>query len=69
MRVGGSKKAGRCAGENAFSGRQLCEDFAPRNEGIRICGQGGAKRPVGVRAKMHLTAGNCVKILLPETRA
>ena len=46
MQAGRSKEAGRCAGENAFSGRQLCEDFAPRNEGIRICGQGGAKRPV-----------------------
>ena len=22
---------------------QLCEAFAPRNEGIRICGQGGSK--------------------------
>ena len=43
--------------------------FAPRNEGIRICGQGGAKRPAGVWAKMHLAAGNCVKILLPETKA
>ena len=40
MRARGSKETGRCAGENAFRGRQLCEDFAPRNEGIRICGQG-----------------------------
>ena len=51
MRARGSKETGRCAGENAFSGRQLCEDFAPRNEGIRICGQGGAKRPARAPAE------------------
>ena len=62
MRARGSKEAGRCAGENAFSGRQLCEDFAPRNEGIRSCGQGGAKRPAGRRRSLRTPARKAKEI-------
>ena len=62
MRARGSKETGRCAGENAFRGRQLCEDFAPRNEGIRICGQGGAKRPARRRRSLRTPARKVNKI-------
>ena len=37
--------AGRAAGEIALSGRKLCEEFAPRNEGIRLSEGRGANRP------------------------
>ena len=49
--------------------RRKCEDFAPRNEGIRDSGEGGAKRS-GRRAPEKLkSGGGNVKILLPETKA
>lgn len=54
--------------ETALSGRKLCEDFAPRNEGIRPRGERGANRPARPPAKLRLPAGNCVKILLPLTK-
>ena len=41
----GSKPASTVAGETAHFGRELCEDFAPRNEGIRPSGKRGANRP------------------------
>ena len=41
----GSKPVGPIAGETAHSGRALCEEFAPRNEGIRPSGERGANRP------------------------
>ena len=65
-----TKKTGtKNAGETAFSGRKLCEEFAPRNEGIRLLGERGANRPAGPPAKLRFSAGSCVKNLLPETKA
>ncbi|MGE9932798.1 hypothetical protein ACQRAR_08970, partial [Anaerovoracaceae bacterium SGI.174] len=64
----GSKPAGRAAGEIALSVRKLCEEFAPRNEGIRLSEERGANRPAGPQAKSHFPAGSCVKNLLPETK-
>ena len=46
----------------------MCEDFAPRNEDIRLSGERGANRPARSPAKLHFSAGSCVKILLPETK-
>ena len=65
----GSKEAGRVAGETALRGRQLCEDFAPRNGDTSDSGEGGAKRPAGLPSKLRSAAGDCVKILLPGTEA
>ena len=50
------------------SNKELCEDFAPRNEGIRPSGEREANRPAGQPAKSHFPAGSCVKNLLPETK-
>ena len=61
-------EAGRIVGERAPSGRQLCEDFAPRNGGIRRSEERGAKRLAGLPVKGRLAAGDCVKILLPGTK-
>ena len=61
------KSAGPTAGESELSGRELCEDFAPRNGGIRPSGERGANRPTKSTANLRFPAGNCVKILLPET--
>ena len=36
------------AGEIAYSGRELCEDFAPRNGGIRPSEERGANRPASL---------------------
>ena len=60
--------AGPIAGETALSGRKLCEEFAPRNEGKRLSEERGANRPAGPPAKSHFPAGSCVKNLLPETK-
>ena len=38
--------AGPIAGETALFGRKLCEEFAPRNEGIRLSEERGSK-PAG----------------------
>ena len=46
----------------------MCEGFAPRNEGIRLSGEGGAKRRAGLPAELRLGVGSCVKILLPGTK-
>ena len=59
---------GPAAGEIAHFGRELCEDFAPRNEATRVSGERGAKRPARSPAKLHFSAERCVKILLPETK-
>ena len=55
--------------ETALSGRELCEDFAPRNEGIRPSEGRGANRAARAPAKLRFPTGSCVKILLPETKA
>ena len=50
-------------------GRRECEDFAPRNEDTRVCGERGAKRG-GRRSRGGTkSGGGNVKILLPETEA
>ena len=56
------------AGETALSGRKLCEEFAPRNEDIRLSGERGANRPARLPAEPRIPAGSCVKNLLPETK-
>ena len=49
--------------------RRECEDFAPRNEDTRVCGERGAKRG-GRRSRGGTkSGGGNVKILLPETEA
>ena len=60
--------AGPIAGETALSGRKLGEDFAPRNEGIRLSGGRGANRAARAPAEPRIPAGSCVKNLLPETK-
>ena len=60
---------GPSAGEIALSGRKLCEEFAPRNEDIRLSGERGANRTTVTPAKSHFPAGSCVKNLLPETKS
>ena len=65
----GTKNAGvPDAGEIALFGRKLCEEFAPRNEGVRLSGEGGANRPGRLPAKLRFPTGSCVKNLLPETK-
>ena len=64
----GSKPADPVTGGIALSGRKLCEEFAPRNEEIRLNGERGANRPVRPPAKPRIPAGSCVKNLLPETK-
>ena len=60
--------AGPIAGETALSGRKLCEEFAPRNEDIRLSEERGANRPARPQAKPRFSAGSYVKNLLPETK-
>ena len=50
------------------SNKELCEEFAPRNEGIRLSGERGANRPAGTPSKLRFPAGSCVKNLLLETK-
>ena len=45
----------------------MCEDFAPRNGAIRVCGEGGANRAREKAAGPGRGRGNCVKNLLPQT--
>ena len=47
--------------------RGKCEDFAPRNEGIRVSGEGGAKRGRRRAPERAKSGDGNVKILLPET--
>ena len=60
--------AGPIAGETALSGRKLCEEFAPRNEAIRLSEERGANRPARLPAEPRIPAGSYVKNLLPETK-
>ena len=65
----GTKNAGvQAAGETALFGRKLCEEFAPRNEGIRLSEERGANQSARAPAKLHFPAGSCVKNLLPGTK-
>ena len=65
---GTKTSAGPLAGEIALFGRELCEEFAPRNEDIRLSGERGANRPARPPAKLRFPAGSCVKNLLPGTK-
>ena len=47
--------------------RRECEDFAPRNGGIRVSGEGGAKSEGRRACGGAKSAGGNVKILLPGT--
>ena len=49
--------------------RLECEDFAPRDGGIRASGEWGAKRGGRRSRGMAKSGGGNVKILLPETEA
>ena len=60
--------AGPIAGETALSGRKLCEEFAPRNEDIRLSEERGANQSARAPAKPCIPAGSYVKNLLPETK-
>ena len=50
-------------------GRPDVKKFAPRNGRTRASGERGANRPAKLPAKLRFPAGDCVKILLPETEA
>ena len=52
------------AGETALSGRELCEDFAPRNEATRVSGERGANRAARAPA-----LGRHFRISQPVVRA
>jgi len=52
-----------------MAARNLCEDFAPRNEAARLCGERGANRAAEKAAGGRWRRGISVKILLPETMA
>ena len=47
--------------------RNLCEEFAPRNEAARVREEGGANRAPEKAAGPGRRRGICVKILLPGT--
>ena len=49
--------------------RLECEDFAPRDGGIRASGEWGAKRGGRRALGRAKNGGGNVKILLPETEA
>ena len=46
----------------------LCEDFAPRDEAARVCGERGANRAAEKVAGGRRRRGISVKILLPGTK-
>ena len=52
-----------------MAARNFCEDFAPRNEAARPCGERGANRAAKMPAKGMRRRGISVKILLPGTVA
>ena len=68
MRAAGSKGSGRHAGDKTFSAAALCEDFAPRNEAVSLCGRRGAKAAAGEPVIKRFPPPPCVKILLPGTK-
>ena len=51
-----------------MAARNLCEDFAPRNDGARLCGERGANRAAEKTAGGRWRRGISVKILLPGTK-
>ena len=68
MRAAGSKGGGRHAGDKAFSAAALCEDFAPRNQAVSLCGRRGAKSAAGELAIKRFPPPPSVNFLLPETK-
>ena len=50
-----------------MAARNFCEDFAPRNDGARLCGGRGANRAAEKAAGGRRRRGISVKILLPGT--
>ncbi len=67
MRGAGSKSRPAKTGRGQAAARNLCEDFAPRNEAVRLCEERGANRAPQKPAGGRRRRGICVKILLPET--
>ena len=67
MRGGGSKPRLGKAGRPRAEARNLCEEFAPRNEVARVREEGGANRALEKPAGPGLRRGLCVKNLLPGT--
>ena len=51
-----------------MTARNFCEDFAPRNDGARLCGERGANRAAEKPAACRERRGISVKILLPGTK-
>ena len=51
-----------------MAARNLCEDFAPRNEVTRLCGGRGANRAAEKAAGGRWRRRTSVKILLPGTK-
>ena len=52
-----------------MAARNLCEDFAPRNEAARLCGERGANRAAEKPAACRERCGISVKFLLPQIDA
>ena len=51
-----------------MAARNFCEDFAPRNEAARLCGERGANRAAEKAADGTWRRRIAVKFLLPETK-
>ena len=51
-----------------MAAQNFCEDFAPRNEAARLCGERGANRAAEKVAGGRWRRGISVKILLPGTK-
>ena len=68
MRAAGSKDGDPVAGNKTISAAALCEDFAPPNEAVSLCGRRGAKSAAGEPAITRFSPPPSVKILLPETK-
>ena len=52
-----------------MAAQNFCEDFAPRNEAARLCGERGANRAAEKAAGGRWRRGISVKILLPGIEA
>ena len=65
--LAGSKPRLGKSGRPRTAARNLCEEFAPRNEAARVSGEGGASRTSEKAAGGRRRRGICVKNLLPGT--
>ena len=68
LRAAGSKGDGRHSDNRTISAAALCEDFAPRNESVSLCGRRGAKAAAGEPAIKRFPSPPSVNFLLPETK-